>query len=1102
MFVNSVLEAIDAATGLDLVDWVAETQNALNGISAAFQQSWLSFQNLLNGIVQETDADVAAAVAWLQGVGTAANNALTQIEDFLTTGDWSDLTVAYNELVQAIFGTSTSLGLVGEIPAPAVVDVVQNLQPVFDFPDAGSVSAGGQWSWDGTVDHTGVTGSGSAKVVANGTLQAMRGVPGAVQPAQVVTASAWVSWSGLTASGSPIQLQLVPSSNSGSSTLLAGSPVTVASITSPASSGAWTHLTGTYTVPSSGVDAVQLRLVVTATATAGSVWWDDCQADVSGGFLADLKSDTNTIIGSFAPGGTSGQFVTGVTNLLALVGLTPASVGGATNLTTLWTAIINDFINPLNAIEQSAISGLTALWNSIFGTTTPTTSSLLQPGAVANVLGGANLGADVSSVHSTATTNTTNIASQQAWWNSLATDLWIYADLFHAYYPVGTPSDTATTTSGGRRTWYSAIADMKVLFATIGSSPPVISATDVGGAVTTAQSTATSAQSTATTANTAAGTAQTTANTANTMFGLGQQAGTNLVLAPGFESTAAWTSASAGTQSTVQAHSGTNSWLLQGTGAGNTTTLRLINSSAGPTALKSRAGEVFQMQAFIYPKTGNAGGGTVAVQIVCTDSTGVNSPTTIVAATETVPATGSWSSLSGTASVPAGYDTVDPQLILSSVPTTDFVYADDVLVRETTLVTTAQSTASSANTSANAALTQLMAVPQQTVVPNLTAGASSVAFGNAGSGGSTTGAFGSITNPLIATGTQTVGSTASVIVAAATFSLVGSGSVNTASMNISIGNQQMQNLGGGQVSSATEYLRCFMLWNPRAGTKLPVTATAYNVAGSGGIGSVSFESASYIGATGASTVSTNSGSGTSLTLSVPSAVAGTRAVAAFSAGNVLTKANTALSGFTQTQRGNTTVQLDSGQYGFQSLAFGDAAGASGVTFGATAANTAGWVGAAIVLSATSVLGSGLRLQRTSTATAAPSAGNQTLGLYDSPPQYLTSDLSLSGSAATVTIAGWYMATISQLEAAVTTVHQARVLLYQNGSVVQQGQTLNVTTTASNTWIMQGTLTVYCSAGDRRQPGEWYSTGPGFALTGEATGTCTYWEMALVNRSLL
>src|SRR5947209_18829288 len=51
MFVNSALEAIDAATGLDLVDLVAEAQNALNGISAAFQQSWLSFQNLLNGIV-------------------------------------------------------------------------------------------------------------------------------------------------------------------------------------------------------------------------------------------------------------------------------------------------------------------------------------------------------------------------------------------------------------------------------------------------------------------------------------------------------------------------------------------------------------------------------------------------------------------------------------------------------------------------------------------------------------------------------------------------------------------------------------------------------------------------------------------------------------------------------------------------------------------------------------------------------------------------------------------------------------------------------------------------------------------------------------------
>jgi len=224
---NAFLTSIDNATGLDLVAWLADAQNLFNSINAALQQSWLNFQNFLNGLAQTVDADVTAALAWLsqqfnnlqaflqqswlnfqnflngivqevdadveavaaylRNAATDASAAWTQIEDFITTGNWNDLTTAWNDLMQGIFGSSSSLGLVGLIPAPAVVNVAQNLQPVWDFPDAASVAAGGQWSWDGTEDHTGTSGSGSAKCVANGVLQAMRGTPGAVQPGQTVT---------------------------------------------------------------------------------------------------------------------------------------------------------------------------------------------------------------------------------------------------------------------------------------------------------------------------------------------------------------------------------------------------------------------------------------------------------------------------------------------------------------------------------------------------------------------------------------------------------------------------------------------------------------------------------------------------------------------------------------------------------------------------------------------------------------------------------------------------------------------------------------------------------------------------------------------------
>jgi hypothetical protein len=1161
--IEAFLQLLDAQTGLDLLGLWHDYTAFSTMVSASLQQSWMNFQQFLNGLVQETDADIAAAIAYLNGIGEAANAAFLQIEDFLVTGNFADLTAAMQSFFQAIFGSATGFGLLGKIPAPAVVDVVQNLQPVSDFPDAASLSgSGSQWSWDGTVDHTGAAGSGSAKCVANGTLQELKGTPGAVQPGQVVTPVGYVAWSGLSAASGthPIQLQLIPLSQSGT-TLTAVTPVTIGQITSPGASSStypgavlvngiwWVELTGSYPVPSSGVAAAQLLPVVTAEATVGSVWFDDCEADVSGGFLADMQADTNNIIDSFAPGGTSGEFVTGVENLLALFGLSPTSIGSATDLTALWTAIVTDFINPLNAIELSAVNGLGAALSALLPQTTyqqlldyvanglghsgtghtltqiETYLGIIPATNVTNVLGGADLGADVSSVHATVGTNTTSIASQQAWWNSLATDLWIYADLFHAYYPVGTPSDTATTTSGGRRTWYSAIADMKVLFAAIGSSPPVVAATDIGGAVNTAQSTATTAQSTATsasaaastastnastaitnaataqstatTANTAAGTAQTTANTANTMFGLGQQAGTNLVLAPGFENAAAWTSASSGTSSTAQAHSGTNSWMLQGAGSGNITTLRLINNSAGPTTLKSRAGEVFQLQGFIYPKTGNTGGGTVKVQIVCTDSTGVNSPTTLVAATETVPATGSWSSLSGTATVPTGYDTVDPQLILLSVPTTDFVYVDDVLVRETTLVTSAQSTATAANANADSALSQLTSIPAQTVVPNLMAGASSVTFDHAGSGGSATSPSGSVSGQITATGTQTVGTSATIMIAAVTYSLVGSGSA-TGAAQVIVGTQQMQPQGVFQLSSVTEFIQFFTLWNPPVGSGQTVTANVY--AGSGGIASVSFESASYIGATSVSALVTNSGTGTALSLSVSSAVDGTMAVAAFSAGDVITKANTSLSAFTKTSRGNTTVQVNSTQYGYQSLVLGDAAGGSGgVTFGATGADSsAGWVGAGLVLSATPTVGSGFRAYNSSTTIFGCSSGNNTFGTAIFPTtDTSTSDLSYSNPVLTISVAGWYAVKIQFLTGSYTS-FLLGTLLYKNSALAQAGQRI----TPSAGAILSDSFLIYCNAGDTLQPGYYAGTAFGSTFTAESTGTQTYWEVALMNRSLL
>lgn len=390
--VNSILKSLGwgATSSTTPSGMAADIEQALSQLYAQASTAATNISALITNAEGQTIADL---ISWLND----AQAAWTYLQDFIATGNFADLTAAFNALYQAFFGSSTSASLTGSIAAPQVANTSTSAQPVSNFPNAASVQAGGGWAWDGTTVYGG--SGGSVKAAASGNRLGLRGVVVPVQPGQVAALAAEVQWSGLTYSGSnPIQLQIIPWNGT-----TAGTPAEVAQFASPAAGASWTSLSDSYTVPSSGVTAVQMYLVVTANATAGNVWWAACTTTISGGFLPSLQADSNNIIASFAPGGTSAQFVTGVTNLLALVGLTPSSVGGATNLTTLWTTIINDFINPLNAIEQSAISGLTALWNSIFGTTTPTTSSLLQPTAVANVLGGASLGADVSSVH-TATT--------------------------------------------------------------------------------------------------------------------------------------------------------------------------------------------------------------------------------------------------------------------------------------------------------------------------------------------------------------------------------------------------------------------------------------------------------------------------------------------------------------------------------------------------------------------------------------------------------------------------------------------------------------------------------------------------------------------------
>lgn len=77
----------------------------------------------------------------------------------------------------------------------------------------------------------------------------------------------------------------------------------------------------------------------------------------------------------------------------------------------------------------------------------------------------------------------TSISSQKSWWDRFTLDIIIFCDFGHQTYPAGSQTDTKTTTVGGKRTWYSAIADFLDLFNVVTTTTaPVVTIKDVGTA--------------------------------------------------------------------------------------------------------------------------------------------------------------------------------------------------------------------------------------------------------------------------------------------------------------------------------------------------------------------------------------------------------------------------------------------------------------------------------------------------------------------------------------------------------------------------------------------------------------------------------------------
>lgn len=260
------------------------------------------------------------------------------------------------------------------------------------FMGAGSLSGQSLWDYDETKGHT---EPGTAHTTADGVERELLSNYIIVSEGQQLRGSAWAMWQGLASTGSPIRLEY--------SMFEQGAPrgtLPLDELVSPGSSSGWTKLSGTATIPAN-VDSVRLRLVVTNTATAGDVWFDDGSASKFGLLPQAFINGLTQIIDLFkslfdAVGGVVGTGIHEIQTRLAAIGLNGQF--DAAELTNLSNSVIQTLKDTIGGTIgagwtdiQNRLSGL----NPLGQLNVAKLLGQLPHGQVTSPVGGTSLGGDL-----------------------------------------------------------------------------------------------------------------------------------------------------------------------------------------------------------------------------------------------------------------------------------------------------------------------------------------------------------------------------------------------------------------------------------------------------------------------------------------------------------------------------------------------------------------------------------------------------------------------------------------------------------------------------------------------------------------------------------
>jgi hypothetical protein len=325
---TNLLQLIKDVTGIDLRSW----------------------DDLFGGILSETGLDLTGLEALLSGkwdILGALQQALQGI----------DLANPGSVLAKIVELAGQALGFKGVIPVSWIADVEQDLLGGSgSFLSADSVADNPAFEWD--ADTPGWKSGGSVKTTANGQQNVLGSPTFDVAKAQVLNQQVAVKWSGLVtpAGSAPIKAGFRPFDASGSVL----PDVFLGEVQPAAVNGDWQWVpVDTWTVPD-GVASVAQVLVVTASATAGTIHFSDAKSWSSNILQQELVNGLTSALDNLASGlGDAGASIAQLLEILAGVATSPIDAALAA-VQDWWNEVAgktSKLDSATGSIDGSAVSG-------------------------------------------------------------------------------------------------------------------------------------------------------------------------------------------------------------------------------------------------------------------------------------------------------------------------------------------------------------------------------------------------------------------------------------------------------------------------------------------------------------------------------------------------------------------------------------------------------------------------------------------------------------------------------------------------------------------------------------------------------------------------